>query len=218
MLEMTRFKNILWICLIGLISFASSVYAQQIEYRTLPGSKMWIDGTSTLNDYTCLTKNVDGYAEIDSPADLKKSSPDKDKAFLTVMVRSLNCGKELMNDDMYNAMKSNKYPFIKYELLDAHLVGKADSASGWYKLETIGNLLIAGDTNKVNILMNVKKIGDGVYRLVGQKALTMNDFGITPPTHFFGLIRAHEGLTVHFDLLAARTQAENLANHGQALK
>lgn len=196
-------RNMSLIYLIIFITAAANCMAQQIDYRTLPGSKMWIEGTSTLNNYTCLTKDVAGYAEVNDTADVKNNAEGKDKAFLTIMVRSLNCGRDLMNDDMYNAMKSDKYPFIKYDLINAHLVSSVDSTGGWYELATKGRLSIAGDTNTVEILMKVKRIGKGVFRLIGSKALTMNDFDIIPPTHFFGLIKAHEALTVHFDLLAA---------------
>ena len=194
------------------------IYGQTIMYRTLPGSRMWIEGTSTLNDYTCKTKDVEGYAEVDNLPGIKDGKSGRDKAFLTIMVQSLNCGKELMNEDMYNAMKSNKYPFIKYELLGAHLVSSTDSVGGWFKLKTVGDLSIAGDTSKVEILMKVKKIKDGVYRLIGSKALSMKQFGIIPPSHFFGLIRAHEGLTVHFDLLAAKSSESEFVIHSHYLK
>ncbi len=198
--------------------FNAEMYGQTIIYRTMPGSRMWIDGTSTLNDFTCKTNDVEGFAVVNDVPDLNDGTSGKDKAFLTVTVQSLNCGLELMNEDMYNAMKSKKYPFIKYELLNAHLLSSADSAGGWFKLQTTGNLSIAGDTCKVNIVMKVKKLVDGVYRLIGSKALSMNQFGIIPPTHFFGLIRAHEGLTVHFDLIAAKSSVSEFVVHTRELK
>ena len=194
------------------------MYGQTIIYRTLPGSRMWIDGTSTLNDYTCKTNEVEGYAQVNNLPDLNDGTSRKNKAFLTVTVQSLNCGLELMNEDMYNAMKSKKYPFIKYELLNAHLLSSEDSTGGWFKLQTTGNLSIAGDTCKVKIVMKVRKVVDGIYRLIGSKTLTMKQFGIIPPTHFFGLIRAHEGLTVHFDLLAAKSSVSEYVVHTRELR
>ncbi len=204
---------------LGIIFSANSnIFGQTIMYRTLPGSRMWIEGTSTLNDYTCKTNDVEGYAEVDNSPDLTDGSSNKDSAFLTIIVQSLNCGKELMNDDMYNAMKSKQYPYIKYELLNAHLLPDSVSKEGWFSLETKGNLSIAGDTNKVEIIMKVKKIKDGIYRLIGSKALSMKEFGIIPPTHFFGLIKAHEGLTVHFDLLAAKSSVGEYVIHSHMPK
>ncbi len=206
---MDGLKKIIYVHLFFIFLAVPNTYAQHIEYRTLPGSKMWIDGTSTLNNYTCETKDVDGIAEVYNSSSLSGKSPEKNRAFLTVMVQSLNCGLAMMNTDMFNAMKYKKYPFIRYELIKASVVTNVDSAGGWYKIKTEGNLTIAGKTNKVVIMMKVRKMKDNVYRLVGSKLLTMKEFGITPPSHFWGLIRAHQGLTVHFDLLAAKTSGNN---------
>ena len=191
----------------GSVSFAQN--SRDIRYTTLPGSKMWIEGTSTLDDFKCTTADVNGYAEIQDPdipldSTTADSVKDKDVVYVSVLVHSLDCGKKLMNEDMYNAMKSDKFPDIKYELLSAHVKSSPDSSTGWFDLMTKGNLYIAGEHKAVNILMKVKEMPDGRFRLLGSKPLSMLDFGITPPTHFFGLIRAHKDLTVHFDLLAAR--------------
>ncbi len=182
---------------------------QDVRYTALPGSRMWIEGTSTLDDFKCTTADVNGYAEISEPenpldtaaADTVK---DKDVVYVSVLVHSLDCGKKLMNKDMYNAMKSDKFPAIKYELLSAHIKTSPDSTTGWFNLMTKGNLYIAGEHKTVDILMRVKELADGRFRLLGSKPLSMLDFGITPPSHFFGLIKAHKDLTVHFDLLAER--------------
>jgi hypothetical protein len=48
----------------------------------------------------------------------------------------------------------------------------------------------------------VKGLRDGKYEILGRKELSMLDFHITPPSAFFGLIRADEGLVVNFDLIA----------------
>ena len=37
-----------------------------IEYRTHPESKLLIEGTSTIIDFTCITSSIDGYAFIKS--------------------------------------------------------------------------------------------------------------------------------------------------------
>lgn len=197
----------------GRVSFAQST--QDIKYTTLPGSKMWIEGTSTLDDFKCTTADVNGYAEIQQPeiaidSAASDSVKERDVVYVSILVHSLDCGKKLMNEDMYNAMKSDKFPSIKYELLSAHIKTSPDSITGWFDLMTKGNLYIAGEHKTVDILMKVKELPDGRFRLLGSKPLSMLDFGITPPSHFFGLIKAHKDLTVHFDLLAARVSMHSV--------
>ena len=176
----------------------------ELHYVTLPGSKLWIDGTSNIDSFTCKSHLVKGYAEIGQGLRVNSPSSDDDTVIVSVLVHSLDCGQGLMNADMYNAMKADKYPMIKYELLDAHLSSYPDSLSGWFTLDTKGNLYIAGEKNIVNIKMQVEKLPNGNYRLVGSKPLSMLNYGIIPPSHFFGLIHAHDKLVVHFDLLATR--------------
>ena len=175
-----------------------------VRYATLPGSLLWIDGTSNVDNFTCKTNKVNGYADIEKLSNTNSSSKDSDKVYVSVAVESLDCGKDLMNEDMFAAMKAGQFPIIKYELLDANLDSNPDSTGKWFTLDTRGNLYIAGEKNTVEIKMQVEKLANGIYRLTGSKLLSMLDFGIIPPSHFFGLIKAHDKLVVHFDLIAAR--------------
>ncbi len=214
-------KNVLMFVGIFLISiYSMNLYGQgkeEIRYITLSGSRLWIDGTSNIDSFTCKSHFVKGYAEIEN--DLKVNSPSsaKDTVIVSVLVHSLSCGQSMMNSDMYNAMKADKYPVIKYELLNAHLFSIPDSITGWFTINTKGYLFIAGEKNIVNIKIKVKRMTDGNYRLVGSSALSMLNYGITPPSHFFGLIHAHDKLIVHFDLIAAKENQIRIFAHENAL-
>ncbi len=187
------------------LGFTSAQDTSKIRYTTLPGSKLWIEGSSNIDEFTCTTRQVNGYAELINDTNLNSSSLKNDKAIVTVIVHTLDCGKYMMNEDMYNAMKADKYPDINYDLIKANLSTKPDSAN-WYSLKTYGSLYIAGVRNDVYINFNVEKLSDGNFRIIGGIPISMLDYGITPPTHFFGLIRANKNLIVHFDLLAGREE------------
>ncbi len=175
-----------------------------IKYVTQADSRLWINGTSTIDSFTCMTRQVSGYADIIKSSGMNNNSLRKDKVEVAVPVFTLNCGKSIMNDDMYNAMKANKFPMIRYELINAHIASKPDSTVGTFNLKTFGYLTIAGVTHKADITIQVERLTDGRFRLTGKKSLSMLDYGIIPPSHFFGLIRAHDKLVVNFDLIAAR--------------
>ena len=175
-----------------------------IKYVTQAGSRLWIDGTSTVDGFTCNTHQVSGYAEIISNADMNDNNLRKDKVEVTIPVFTLDCGKSIMNDDMYNAMKANKFPMIKYELIKAHIASGLDTSAARFILKTLGYLTIAGVTHEVDFTIKVERLPGGRFRLTGKKSLSMLDYNITPPTHFFGLIRAHDQLVVNFDIVAIR--------------
>jgi YceI-like domain len=190
------------------IGFAGSLFPQDkptIEYVTLPQSRIWIDGSSTVNEFSCSTHDVSGigYLGAKKAADSLNTKNDSASVNITVIVKTFDCGIEAMNDDMYNAMKYKNHPEIQYKLLNARIVDKPDSSNtDKLVLDTYGELTIAGITNKIDIMINVSSVKDGIYHLIGSKPLSMHDFDITPPSHFFGIIKAHDQLVVHFDLYA----------------
>ena len=188
------------------------IYAQQkefIKYVTQPGSRLWIEGSSTINDFNCRARLVKGFAFIHSKDNLNekfskgfKKDKDKDEVVVTVLVHSLDCGLDAMNEDMYRAMKASQFPILRYDLIDAHLISSVDSL-GWFDLATKGDLTIAGETNAIDIIVKVQNLPDGAFRLVGNKNLSMKDYGIEPPSHLWGLVKAHNRLKVFFDLIVA---------------
>lgn len=184
----------------------------KIEYIALAKSRIWIDGSSTINDFSCSSDKIKGFGYLRPTQNTPKQIQASDSSVvdITVTVKSFDCGVEGMNNDMHNALKYERYPLIKYRLVDADVLSKKDSLSAAkFTLNTKGELSIAGVTNTVNILMQVDKLNDGTYHLVGHKPLSMYDFDITPPSAFFGLIKAHDKLTVYFDLYA---RAERIAD------
>jgi hypothetical protein len=200
--------------------YSMNLYGQgkeEIRYITLPESRLWINGTSNIDSFTCKSHFVKGYAVIEKGLRVNSPSSAKDTVIVSVLVHSLSCGQSMMNSDMYNAMKADKYPVIKYELLNAHLFSMPDSITGWFTINTKGYLFIAGEKNIVNIKIKVKKMADGNYRLVGSSSLSMLNYGITPPSHFFGLIHARNKLIVHFDLIAAKENKIKIFAHENAL-
>src|SRR5439155_24278901 len=103
--------------------FAGSLQAQNmIRYQGQPaGSKMKIEGTSTLHDWTVETQAVGGFMELDSAfdADLKtlKTMP---KVEVTIRVRQLKSSdnKPSMDKVMYEHMNLKDNPVVKYRLLE----------------------------------------------------------------------------------------------------
>ncbi len=206
---------VLFICIIG-----TKVYAQEVTktvYKTLPGSKFWIKGTSTINDFTCSTQKIVGYGSLSNSLDSLKEDTEKtrldtDKVVIWIPVKSFDCGRNALNNDMYHAMKSDKYPEIYYVLTSAKLITPYDSTDSTFVLESIGKLTISGKTNTVNIKINIHKLPNDELKLTGSLPISMHDYGIIPPTAFWGLIRAHDKLIIDFYLLVKAEKNRNNRN------
>lgn len=202
-------KPALYLIILTLTLFQFLLYAEgktDVFYTTLPGSRLWIEGTSTIKDYSCTTGIVDGYAEISSISDMKTGNIHKDKAQVSIKVRALDCGNNTMNNDMYNAMKANEFPDIKYELVYARLLSKPDS-NLQFTLNTLGYLTVAGKKKLENVKVTVEKLSNDLFRIKGSLPISMLDFGINPPEHLLGLIKAHNNLVVYFDIIVSEGKA-----------
>ena len=166
-----------------------------ISYTLSPESRLWLEGTATVGDYTCVAGHIIGTANL-NPAPEGSS-----KVRVSIVVADLECGNSAMNQDMYDAMKAEEFPLIIYQLVSATLTDSvtADSAS---VLRTQGNLTIAGVTKLVSMAIAVKEMSETRFRITGSKTLSMHDFDVVPPTALWGLIKADDRLTVRFKLIA----------------
>ncbi|HKJ33454.1 MAG TPA: YceI family protein [Balneolales bacterium] len=182
---------------------------QNGRYYVQDGSKIWIDGKTTVNNFSCSSKNVNGYGVlVDTAQSMRTSLPTtyhKTKVHVTLPVNTMDCGKKRMNKDMYHAMKAQKYPSIKYDLLNVKNFTKSDTSSKWFTVNTTGQLTIAGKSRVIHMTVDGHMLPDGRFHVEGQKNLDMTSFGIDPPSPFWGLIKTKDEITVHFDLYVAQS-------------
>ncbi len=179
----------------------------QTRYLIQPESRLWIDGTSTVNSFTCETDNVIGYGLLDD-ATMIRLADTAPRAEVAVPVASFDCGDRRMNADFYEAMQAAHHPLIRFELIRTEALGGAEAA---YQLRAEGRLTIAGTTRRIDMALEGRHLPGDRLRGTGAFSLKMTDFGIDPPSALFGLIKAHDRITVRFDL-SATTQPNHATN------
>lgn len=171
--------------------------AMSQAYLTLSGeSRLWIEGRASVNTFTCDAGFVKGFGLLDPG-----TTGGQAVAEIQVPVRQFDCGKSRMNDDFYEALKAEAHPQILFDLTAADLTSQATD-EGRYLLSVTGRLLIAGTVRPATLRVQGQQQLDGSYRATGSLPLLMSDFSIDPPTALLGLIKAHDAITVHFDLIA----------------
>ena len=67
-----------------------------------------------------------------------------------------------------------------------------------------GTLRIAGRERVVRVPVQVQQQRDGSLRAQGALPILMTDYGISPPTALFGVLRTENRIVVKFDLLVDR--------------
>lgn len=186
-----------------------NVYAQatsSVKLNVLPQSKLYIDGTSTLHDFTINAKKVDGYVELEKSAvdgDTLQSIEKLTGLKVVIPVKKLDTDKSSMNDNMDDALKADDNPNITYELKTIDPSDMPKTVGDSVEFKTTGNLTIAGKPNSIEMTVKGVKDKDGNVTFVGQKTVKMTDYGVEPPTMLFGTIKTHNAVVVHFNLVVA---------------
>lgn len=170
------------------------------------GGKLWIEGSASIVDYSCKAEQLSGNGNIENTSQPQQNVKGHGAVSIevTIPVKSLECGKQAMNKDMFEALKAEHYQSIRYQLLSASLVDNAepvaDNDESWMDIRTTGVLEIAGIEDTTQVFVQGHLIDEERFRVKGSKQISMNTYKIKPPTAMFGLIKASSDLTVHFDV------------------
>jgi len=195
------------------LSWAASLSAADfVTYKAKPGSKVKIDGSSNIHDWTVESGLIGGSLDIDAsfPLDPTANTPagkvDAEvKTF--IMVSSIKSGKKAMDNIMYDTMKKDNNPKISYELQEL-VFKKADPAKGELIFDAKGALTVSGITvtNKMAVVMLPQP--DDKLLIRGNADLKMTDFGMKPPAPAvgLGLIKTDDEVKISFEWVTAKSQ------------
>ena len=148
-------------------------------------SSVVIRGTSTLHDWE---SDLEEFS-----LEFTRNEGTVDKVLFKAPVKAIKSGKKAMDENTYQAMKAEKFPFITFE-------GSGFRLSG-HQIFGKGTLTVAGVARAVEVTTNVESWVTGIYDLVGELKLRMTDHGIDPPTAMFGTIRTVDEITLVYHLV-----------------
>ncbi|GIV59585.1 YceI family protein [Rhodocaloribacter litoris] len=168
-------------------------------YTLTAESRLWIDGTSTLHDWTCEATTLTGTLRVpDGAAGLEAGLAG---AEVVVPVAGIDCKKDKMNGNLWKALKAEDHPEIRYVLDQA--TARPGEVAGTFVLETKGRLTVAGVEQPLEMAVTGQVLEDGRYRFAGRTAFSMKIFDVKPPSLMLGTIKTGEDVTVRFDVVAA---------------
>ncbi|MBN2615073.1 MAG: YceI family protein [Bacteroidales bacterium] len=179
-----------------MIATATTVKAQSFaEYQATNQSQLSISGTSSLHEWHMKLDalNCKIMGEQVSGKDLVLKNID-----FEAKVSNLKSNESsIMDNKAYKAMKEGKYPTISFTGNQVYTLPLSkDQFSGTVS----GMLSIAGKKKQVEF--NIKGNSEnGVITVEGDYPLKMTDFGIDPPTAFFGTLKTGDQIKVHFKIL-----------------
>lgn len=177
--------------------------AGAVRLQLAPGSQLTFEGTSTLHGFTCTTKTMQAYIDVDPSyrtADLSTMAHPIVAVQVVIPVKSLACGGELENN-MFKTLNASKFPYIVYKLSSYDIISGSASATG-FTTATKGQLTISGKENPIAMSVKASRGADGVVSAIGDEEIKMTQFGIKPPTFMLGTLRVRDELKIHFNIKA----------------
>ncbi|HSU13692.1 YceI family protein [Longimicrobium sp.] len=160
-----------------------------------PGSRVWVDGTSTTRSWHCESTHAVGSAAA-STTDLAQLA-NVGSASVTVPVATLDCRNNTMNGHMRNALKAAEAPEIRFRATSVKVNATGADAG---TAEMAGTLSIAGQERPVTINATVAR-ENGQVRVRGSKRITMTEWGVRPPSLMLGTMKVAPAATVGFDVV-----------------
>ena len=178
---------------------AGAQSASAIRLRLEPGSELTINGTSNVHDFQCKTAKINAYVDVDPgyTKDLKKVSRPIVSVVVNIPVKSLDCGKKAMNENMYKVLNADKHQIIKYTLSGYDVL---DGTATAFAAKTTGTLSIVGKDKLVGMKVDAAQLNEGKATANGEQTILLTDFGIKPPSYMFGTMKVGNEFKVKFNL------------------
>jgi hypothetical protein len=198
-----------------------------VRFDSKPGSKVRIEGTSSVHDWQIEGKIIGGYIEVgpNFPVEPGQSvQPGKVEAKVDafIPVRSLASiqkdGKPYttkMDDVVYEKLNEPANKKIYYRLNELVLKEPAKTNGLPYVFDSKGELVVAGVTNSIAMPVNVTPLGDNKLKITGNTVVKMTDFKIQPPAPALalGIIKTGDEVKLFFEwMVAQRVEAPVATN------
>ncbi len=185
---------------------------ETVRYGYRQGTKVTIEGTSTIHDWTVEGSIIGGAFEVESTFVTDRSlksvpslrtkgvAPSVD---VSIPVRSLKSKYTKMDEIMQEAMRMKDNPKILYRCSEMIVKGDVPPSGTPVKFDTKGELVIAGVTNQIDMEVTLERLENETIKFSAAKPLKMTAFRITPPSPSIsgGLIKTGDDVTVRFEWL-----------------
>lgn len=180
--------------LIAAVLATGAAAAATATLQTQAGSRVWVEGTSTVRGYRCESTRVTGSATLAAEAtDVAGVTAAVRGGEVTLTVASLDCRNGTMNGHLQKALKAPEAPTLRFRI-----TGVEPGAGG--NVALAGEMTIAGQSRPVTVDAAVTQGEGGEFRVAGRIPLRMTEYGVRPPSLMLGTMRVHDPVTVHFDV------------------
>ena len=183
------YPNMTLLVAVFIMILAATANAQ--KSYILSSSKMSVEGTSSLHDWTSDVVKMDWSGKILVDGTSVKAISEVTVNIAVTDIKSSKGG--MMDDKTYEAFKSEQNPTITFKLTSVAMSGNEAKANG--------TLTMAGVTKPIILNVSTKLLADGSVNLSGSQVINMKDFNMKPPKAVMGTIKVGEKITLLFELI-----------------
>jgi hypothetical protein len=218
---MKQTPKIHWLLFATLTIGVATATAQSIELKAKPGSKVQIDGTSTVHDWTVEGSLIGGSVKVGPGFPMEAGqtiTPGKVEATVNAFIpitslKSVKDGKPYstkMDEIMYEKLGKPTHKAILYTLAELTLKSAPDAAGGPYLFDAKGQLVVAGVTNAIQLPVEVTPLPGGLVKFATKTSLKMTDYKIEPPapTIALGLIKTGDEVQLKVEWMTAKVETK----------
>ena len=183
----------------------TSAFAQAVVYKADQGSKVKIEGTSSIHPWDVNSSVIGGMMEVDPK--FPDAGTVKPTAQVKIPVRTLKSYQKKMDEVMQDYMEMAKFPSIEYKLTE--LKAKGAAKDGKAEFDAVGDLIIHGTTKSVTMPVTVEKLEDGAkLKVTGKTPIKTTDYGVKAVDVNLGIghITTGEDVTISFEWLLKKQQ------------
>ncbi|OFX84267.1 MAG: hypothetical protein A2W99_00665 [Bacteroidetes bacterium GWF2_33_16] len=181
------------ILLTAMILIASAVIAQKKYSLDEANSKLTIEGTSSVHDWSMNSTIFSGTVLFETEENIPTSILDIKFSSKADKILSDN---SIMDSKTHKALKAETHPDITFIFKSVKSYKKLkDAFSG----EITGILSIAGKSKNITLSFSGKVHPSGAVNVKGVVPLKMTDFGVNPPTAMLGALKTGDDIKINYD-------------------
>lgn len=182
---------------LSLLILSTCAFAQVTRtVSILPESRVYINGVSNVNKFSCEVCNDDRAELINLCYSEVQDQLVFDENRYAIKVEKFDCENRHMTSDLKETLQIDEHPYIFLQLISLDGLSLENPSN----VATI-KITIAGKSNEYCLPYIVKPVDQKTYRIVMENDLNMRDFSIEPPTALMGLIKVSENISIRLNLL-----------------
>jgi len=207
-----------FLILVPLLVASLAIAAEPMtKYEAKPGSKVTLDGTSSMHNWTVESAIIGGSMELGFDPANPKPGKMPAKVTATIPVRSLKSKGKLdpkrMEEVMQETMKMQVAPRIEYQLTELVLKEAPKTPADPLQFDSKGQLSMAGVTNEISMPIAMERLEGNKLKTKGAITLKMTSFGMKPPAPklLLGMLSTGDDVKVSFEWVTQKADANTAA-------